>query len=45
MNDKVNGKGTLHYAGGDKYVGEWVESRKEGPGELIYACGDRFKGN
>jgi hypothetical protein len=41
---QVHGRGSLTYAGGDKYIGEWSEAKKHGEGELIYSNGDRFKG-
>lgn len=35
--------GTLSYADGDKYVGEWKGGKKSGKGELIYINGDKFR--
>lgn len=37
------GMGTLSYADGDKYVGEWKDGKKSGKGELIYINGDKFR--
>jgi hypothetical protein len=37
------GMGTLAYADGDKYVGEWKDGKKSGKGELIYVNGDKFR--
>jgi len=34
----------LVFTGGDKFVGDWVDAKKEGEGELIYHNGDRFNG-
>lgn len=39
----VTGPGTLTYADGDKYVGEWRAGKKSGPGELFYVNGDKFR--
>lgn len=35
--------GTLLYADGDKYVGEWKDGKKSGKGELYYVNGDKFR--
>ena len=32
------------YTYGDQYVGDWVDAKKHGEGELLYANGDRFRG-
>jgi hypothetical protein len=37
------GHGTLIYADGDKYVGEWKDGKKSGFGELWYTNGDKFR--
>ena len=37
------GMGTLGYADGDKYVGEWKDGKKSGKGELMYINGDKFR--
>ena len=39
-----NGKGTKTFANGDKYVGDWVDSRKAGQGVYTWANGDRYEG-
>ena len=31
------------YTYGDKFVGDWVDAKKHGDGELLYVNGDRFK--
>lgn len=38
-------QGSITFAGGDKYVGDWVEGKKTGLGELFYENGDKFRGN
>jgi len=37
------GLGTLSYADGDKYIGEWKDGKKSGKGELVYINGDKFR--
>lgn len=32
------------YTYGDQFIGDWVDAKKHGEGELIYANGDRFRG-
>ena len=32
--DKAHGKGTITYAQGDRYVGDWQGGQKHGDGEL-----------
>ncbi len=41
----IIGHGTLIYADGDKYVGEWKDGKKSGFGELWYTNGDKFSGH
>ena len=38
-----SGVGTLSYADGDKYIGEWKDGKKSGKGELVYINGDKFR--
>ena len=28
---------------GDKFIGDWLDAKKHGDGELLYVNGDRFK--
>ncbi len=44
-NNKVNGEGTLIYANGDKYIGNFVSSKKSGYGVYTWASGDSFSGS
>ncbi len=40
---KINGKGTLYYADGDKYTGDFVNDKKEGEGIYIWGNGNRYE--
>jgi hypothetical protein len=40
----AHGQGTLTYANGDHYVGEWKDDLKHGQGTLTYANGDQEEG-
>lgn len=42
MNGKINGKGTIYLASGDKYVGEWKDGRRHGFGTYHYRCHDEI---
>lgn len=39
-----SGDGTYLYYNGDKYVGLWVDDRKEGKGTLQMETGDSYVG-
>ena len=39
-----NGKGTMKYANGDVYEGDWVDNQKEGKCSLIYKNGSTYTG-
>jgi hypothetical protein len=39
-----NGTGTLEYSNGDKYEGEFKDSKFEGEGSYTFANGDNYKG-
>lgn len=43
LSRSLAGVGTLSYADGDKYVGEWKDGKKCGKGELLYINGDKFR--
>ena len=43
--DKKNGKGTLYYADGTKYVGDWVDDQKAGQGVCTWTNGNRYEKN
>jgi len=40
----MSGKGTCIWAGGIKYVGDWVNNNMHGEGIKIWANGDRYQG-
>jgi len=40
----VNGQGTYTYASGEKYVGEWKDSKKHGQGTYTWADGAEYVG-
>lgn len=42
--NKIHGSGTLRYACGDVYKGNWIHGRRNGPGTLKYADGRIFNG-
>jgi hypothetical protein len=42
--DCENGYGSRKYPSGDKYVGEWVDSRYEGEGTLTWNKGNKYVG-
>ena len=38
------GQGTMYYADGSVYTGEWKDNVKNGQGSLIWPSGDRYEG-
>ena len=44
MDGKINGQGTLWYADGDQYQGEWRDGKMHGRGTYTYADGDQYEG-
>ena len=40
-----HGQGTMEYANGNKYVGEWSRGKMSGKGIMKYANGDIYDGN
>ena len=40
----MNGFGTFHNPGNERYVGEWQDDRQHGSGMLIFSDGERFEG-
>jgi hypothetical protein len=42
--DCQNGQGTLTYANGDKYEGEWKDDLKNGQGTFTWANGNKYVG-
>ena len=42
--DKLNGHGTMEYANGRIYVGEWKNNKRHGQGTLSYPDGGIRKG-
>ena len=45
MDGKINGQGTLWYADGDRYEGEWRDGKMHGRGTYTYADGDQYEGD
>lgn len=43
-NEKRNGKGCMHYADGDIYIGIWIDDFPEGKGIMIYEDQSRYEG-
>jgi len=39
------GKGTYHWANGDRYEGDWVNDQMNGKGIFFWADGDRYEGD
>jgi hypothetical protein len=44
-NDLMNGKGTYYYAGGNKYIGDWIDGYKTGHGVFIWSDGSQYQGS
>ena len=40
----MRGQGTMTWANGDKYVGEWKDAKRHGKGTGTYADGDKYVG-
>ena len=40
---KKNGKGTIYYAKGKKYVGDWIDDKRTGQGVFTWPDGNRFE--
>ena len=40
----MNGKGDLTFTNGNRYVGEWRDSKINGYGEFYWENGDVYKG-
>ena len=43
-NNIKEGKGTMNYNNGDKYIGEWKNDKREGKGKIIYKDNSEFDG-
>jgi len=41
----MHGKGTFTWADGRKYVGEYIDDKKQGYGEFIWPDGRSYKGD
>ena len=39
-----NGQGTWTYSNGDKYIGQYLDGKKEGEGTYIFVNGDKYVG-
>jgi len=44
LENQMNGNGTMHYASGGRYQGEFVNGLQHGQGTFFYANGDRYVG-
>jgi len=42
--DCQNGKGTMQFPGGSKYIGEWKNGQMNGNGEFIFYSGAKYAG-
>jgi hypothetical protein len=42
--NKMHGTGTLNYANGQKYIGDWIEGKRMGRGVLTWPNGKRYEG-
>lgn len=42
--NQPHGFGTLIFANGNKYVGQWNKSRKEGEGKVLFTSGETYSG-
>jgi len=42
--DCQNGKGTMQFPGGSKYIGEWKNGQMNGKGEFIFYSGAKYAG-
>lgn len=40
----LDGKGTLIYGNGDKYIGDFKKNKRDGSGSMFYSNGDRYVG-
>ena len=40
----ANGEGTMNYASGDVYKGDWLDGKRSGEGHMEYANGDVYEG-
>ena len=41
----MNGFGAIYYENGEKYIGEFVDGKKDGTGVYIYANNEKFVGS
>ena len=45
IGDCENGQGTITWANGDKYEGEWKDGKKHGKGTETCSNGDKYEGD
>ncbi len=41
--NKKNGKGTLYFDNGNKYIGDWIDDQKAGNGILLWSNDNRYE--
>ncbi len=41
--NKKNGKGTLYWANGDKYTGDWIDDTRTGQGVFTWSNGEQYE--
>jgi hypothetical protein len=41
---KMHGTGTITFADGEKYIGDWIEGKRTGRGVFTWSDGDRYEG-
>jgi len=44
-NDNFHGHGSYEYADGSKFIGEFVDGKREGKGVETYPNGDHYEGS
>lgn len=44
MDGKPHGKGILYFSNGNKYIGHWAGSYREGEGRFVYSEGHEYRG-
>jgi hypothetical protein len=41
--NKKNGKGTLYFDNGNKYIGDWIDDQKAGNGIFLWSNDNRYE--
>jgi hypothetical protein len=39
----MHGTGTINYANGNRYIGDWVEGKRTGRGVFTWSDGDQYE--